>query len=71
MQQIMSNELKDSYLLKYEEKFNKEKVIFENTKVISLTLLSIFFSNFASLFVFLLVIQIYKIFMFKKKIIIQ
>jgi hypothetical protein len=41
MQQIMNNELKNGYLLKYEETFNKEKVIFENTKVILLTLLLI------------------------------
>ncbi len=32
-------------MLKYEETFKKEKVIFENTKVISFTLLSIFFSK--------------------------
>jgi hypothetical protein len=49
----MNNELKDGYLLKYEETFNKEKVIFENTKVISFTLLFIFFSNFASMVIFL------------------
>jgi hypothetical protein len=67
----MSNELKDGYLLKYVETFNKEKVIFENTKVISFTLLSIFFSNFTSLFVFLLMIQGYRVFMLEKKIIIH
>jgi hypothetical protein len=64
----MNNELKDGYLLKYEETFNKEKVIFENTKVISFTLLFIFFSNFASMVIFLLMIQGYRIFILENKI---
>ncbi len=67
----MSNELKDGYLLKYVETFNKEKVIFENTKVIPFTLLSFFFPNFGSLFAFHLMTQGYKVFMLEKKTVIN
>jgi hypothetical protein len=40
-QWIMSGELKDGYLLRYEEAFSKKKVTFENTKIILYTLLFI------------------------------
>jgi hypothetical protein len=35
----MSGELKDGYLLRYEEAFNEKKATFENTKIILHTLL--------------------------------
>jgi hypothetical protein len=40
----MSDELKDGYLLRYEEAFNKKKATFENTKVILHTLQILFIS---------------------------
>jgi hypothetical protein len=65
MQWIINSELNDGHLLKYEEAFSKEKATFEKTKVISFTLLFVFLSIFACLFVFILMTQglCYKIFM--------
>jgi hypothetical protein len=54
---MISGELNDGHLLKYEEAFTKKKVAFEKPKVISFTLLFFFLSDFASLFVFLLMTQ--------------
>lgn len=53
MLRIISDELKNGHLLRYEESFNKDKATFEKTKVISHSLLFIWLSTFASLFVFL------------------
>jgi hypothetical protein len=68
MQWIISGELNDGHLLKYEEIFSKEKATFEKTKVISFTLLFVFLSIFASLFVFILMTQglCYRICMLEK-----
>jgi hypothetical protein len=54
--------------LKYEEAFSKEKATFEKTKVISFKLLFVFLSNFATLFLFLLMTQglCYRILMLEK-----
>jgi hypothetical protein len=54
---MISGELNDGHLLKYEEALTKKKVAFEKPKVISFTLLFFFLSDFASLFVFLLMTQ--------------
>jgi len=57
MQWIISGELNDDHLLKYEEIFSKKKATFEKTKVVSFTLLFVFLSIYASLFVFILMTQ--------------
>jgi hypothetical protein len=54
---MISGELNDGHLLKYEETFSKKKVEFEKPKVISFTLFFFSLSDFASLFIFILMTQ--------------
>jgi hypothetical protein len=54
---MINGELNDGWLLKYEEAFSKKKATFEKTKIISFTCLFVFLSNFACLFISLLMNQ--------------